>query len=203
VQLTKHEEFGVEIGIQSPVPFARSSTGTSPGTPGFNFNTTTLATGSPTTGSNPGLPNTTVVNQGVVGFQGIGNLGVGRSGANGIGGFVFSAASDQVNLLIRALNQQGRVDILSRPQMTLTDNQTGFFQVGQSFPRLGSAILAGTGASQQSIDYVDIGIVLRVTPRISPDGRVLMRVEPSISNANPTLVSLGGGLVATAFDIET
>ncbi len=203
VQLTKHEEFGVEIGIQSPVLFARSSTGTSPGTPGFNFNTTTLATGSPTTGSNPGLPNTTVVNQGVVGFQGLGNLGVGRSGANGIGGFVFSAASDSVNLLIRALGEQGRVDILSRPQLLLTDNQQGFFQVGQSYPRLDTAIVTGTGLSQQGITYIDIGIVLRVTPRISPDGRVIMRVEPQISAASPTLVNLGGGLVATAFDIQT
>jgi type II secretion system protein D len=211
VQLTKHEELGVELGLQSPVLFARSTTGGTAGFPGFNFNTTatpTTATAAGVTQAtgvlvSPGLPNANLAQQGTVGFQGLGNLGVGRAGTAGVGGLVFSAASDTVNILVRALTIQGRIDVLSRPQLLLTDNQQGFFQVGQQYPRLSAAILAGTGASQQSIEYVDIGIVLRVTPRISPDGRVLMRVEPQISAANPTLVQLGGGLVATAFDIQT
>ena len=190
VQLSNNEEFGIEVGIQSPVLFARSSTGGAPGTPGFNFNTTAA------------LPNTTQAQQTTVGFQGLGNLGVGRASNNG-GGFVFSAASDTVSVLIRALKQQGRIDVMSRPQLTLTDNQTGFFQVGSQFPRITSTTLAGTGTSQQSIEYVDIGIVLRITPRISPDGKVLMRVEPQISSANPTQVALGGTTTASPIDIQT
>ncbi len=201
VQLSNREEFGVEVGLQSPILFARSTANGSPGVPGYNFNTTAAATNSPTP-AGPGLPNSNLAKQSTVGFQGLGNLGVGRAGANGVGGFVFSAASDSVNILIRALKVQGRVDIMSRPQLMLTDNQTGFFQVGQSYPLLGNAVLATGGLSQQSINYVDTGIVLRVTPRISPDGRVLMRVEPQISAPNPVPVSLGGGLVATAIDIQ-
>src|SRR5262249_16818299 len=132
VQLTGGEEFGVEIGLQSPVLFQRSiipatsfipgstvtyevpQTGVSlvpPGVtinttnpaaqPGFNFNSTTPL------GSNP------VVNPGIVGFQGLGNLGVGRVSPNAnVGGFVFSAASDTFTLLVRALKTQGRLDIL-------------------------------------------------------------------------------------------
>jgi type II secretory pathway component GspD/PulD (secretin) len=150
VDLSKHDEFGVEFGIQSPILFARSSTGSTPGTPGYNFNTTTAATGAPT-GSNPGLPNAAAVSNGIVGFQGLGNLGVGRSGSTGVGGFIFSAASDQVNLLIRALQQQGRVDILSRPQLMLTDNQQGFFQVGQLYPLLTGSTLTATGAAQHGV----------------------------------------------------
>ncbi len=195
VLLNGREEFGVEIGIQSPVLFARSSIvgTTAPGTavnPGFNFNTTAP------------LGNTTTTQNNVVGFQGLGNLGVGRAGANGVGGFVFSAASDSVNVLVRALKTQGKAEVLSRPQLLLTDNQQGFFQVGQSFPTLDATVVSGTGLAQQSIVYRDIGIVLRVVPRISPEGRVLMRVEPQVSAVNPNPVSLGGGL-ATAFDIQT
>jgi type II secretory pathway component GspD/PulD (secretin) len=208
VDLTKHNEFGVEFGIQSPILFARSSTGSSPGNPGYNFNTTvspttTVGTTTTTLGGSPGLPNTTAVSNGIVGLQGLGNLGVGRAGSSGIGGFIFSAASDQVNLLIRALQQQGRVDILSRPQLMLTDNQQGFFQVGQLFPLLGATTLGGAGLSQQSINYTNIGIVMRVTPRISPDGRVIMRVEPQVSAVSPNPVTLGNGSIASAIDIQT
>ena len=191
VQLNNNQEFGVEAGLQSPILFARGTTAGSPGVPGFNFNSTAA------------LPNGNLAKQGSVAFQGLGNLGVGRSGSTGVGGFVLSAASDTFNLLIRALNAQGRVDVLSRPQLMLTDNQTGFFQVGQNFPRLDAAILTGVGTSQQSIVYEQTGILLRVTPRISPEGRVLMRVEPQIITPTPTPISLGGGLQAFAFNTQT
>lgn len=190
VQLRNTEEFGVEVGLQSPVLFARSQVGTSPGTPGFNFNTTAA------------LPNTNAADPGVVGFQGLGNLGVGRSGSTGVGGFVFSAGSEAFTLLIRALKSQGRVDVLSHPQLLLLDNQTGFFQVGQSFP-IPTGLSQGVGQTLQGIEYREIGITLRVTPRINPDGKVLMRIEPQISNPSPTLINLGNGQFATAFDQQT
>ena len=57
--------------------------------------------------------------------------------------------------------------------------------------------------AQQSIEYIDTGVVLRVTPRISPEGRVLMRVEPSITSPSNTNVSLGNGINAVAIDTQT
>ena len=205
VQLSNTEEFGVEAGIQSPILFSRSLLPTPAtfanadgsltgqvGSPGFNFNTT-----SP-------LPNANIANSGTVGFQGINNLGLGRSSnLVGVGGFVFSAAADSFNLLIRALKQQGRIEILSRPQIQVADNQTGFVQVGQDFPTLTASILSGVGTAQQSIEYRPIGITLRVTPRVSPDGMVLMRVEPQISTPTPQPVTLGPGFTAPAFNVQT
>ena len=205
VQLSNTEEFGIEAGVQSPILFTRSLLPTPAtvtnadgsvtgqvGSPGFNFNTT-----SP-------LPNSNATAQGVVGFQGINNLGLGRSSSlAGVGGFVFSAAGDSFNLLIRALKQQGRIEILSRPQIQVADNQTGFVQVGQDFPTLTASILSGVGTAQQSIEYRPIGITLRVTPRVSPDGKVLMRVEPQISTPTPQPIVLGPGFTAPAFNVQT
>jgi len=195
VQLTSNEEMGVEVGLQSNVLFARgqvasgTSTNGAPGTPGFNFNTTAA------------LPNSNNFAPGIVGFQGLGNLGVGRAGTAGVGGFVFSASNDTFTLLVRALKSQGRLDVLSRPQLLLTDNQTGFFQVGQNFPLPGNTTLAAGGIAQTAINYVNIGIVLRVTPRISPDGRILMRIEPNISQpGNPVLVN---GALQPVIDTQT
>ncbi|VTS06166.1 secretin N-terminal domain-containing protein [Tuwongella immobilis] len=196
VRLNNSEELGVEVGLQSPVLFQRSvlpngvTVNNSLANPGFDFNQTGA------------LPSSTLANPGIVGFQGLGNLGVGRAGATGVGGFVFSAASDSFSVLIRALKVQGRIDILSRPQVQTTDNQTGFIQVGQSFPFVTGANITQLGNVQPIIDYRDTGIVLRVTPRISPDGKVLMRVEPSVSSPTSTQVPLGNDLFATAFNVQ-
>jgi type II secretory pathway component GspD/PulD (secretin) len=188
VQLTNNEEYGAEVGLQSPVLFQRSG---APGAIGFNFNSTQP------------LPNVADVQPGNVAFQGINNLGVGRAGAVGVGGFVFSAQSQSFNLLIRALKAQGRIDILSRPHIQVADSQTGFVQVGQNYPYLGSAVLATGGLSQQSINYFQTGVVMRVTPRVNPDGKILMRVEPQVSSVAPNPVNLGNGITQPVFNIET
>ncbi len=186
VQLSNNEEFGVELGLQSNVLFNRT------GSPGFNFNSTAALGGTAGTTA-----------PGVVGFQGLGNLGVGRSSGGGAGGFILSASNDQFSLLVRALKAQGRVDVLSRPSLTLLDNQTGFFQVGQVFPFPGAVTNNGVGGVTQAVNEVDIGVVLRVTPRIGPDNSVLMRVEPSISDATPTNVSITPGSFLFARNTQT
>jgi hypothetical protein len=201
VQLNNTEEFGIEFGLQSPVLFARGGLGTPTTTngvtnaavPGFNFNTTAP------------LGNSAIVQQQTVGFQGLSNLGVGRSSTTGagFGGFVFSAASDSFNLLIRALKAQNRVDILSRPQVQVMDNQSGFIQVGQNFPYLSTSAVTGTGIATQNIAYEPIGVTMRVTPRVNPDGKVLMRVEPTIASVSPALVSLGNGIQQPVFNVQT
>src|SRR5262249_42681941 len=139
VDLTGTEEFGVEIGLQSPVLFNRGvfpaadfltspSTAITAATTGTSLlpNRLTVTSSPPTPVAQPGfqfnqpplpaLANYPAVNPGIVGFQGLTNLGVGRiSPTSNVGGFVFSAASNSFNLLIRALRTQGRMDVLSRP----------------------------------------------------------------------------------------
>src|SRR5262249_42045168 len=126
--------------------------------PGFNFNTSAQLPGNP------------VVNPGIVGFQGLNNLGVGRTSTNaGVGGFVFSAASDSFSMVLRALKTQGRIEILSRPQITALDNQLAQINVGQEFPIVVGQAITATGLVTNDINYRQVGVILTVTPRISPD----------------------------------
>src|SRR5262249_52316755 len=144
-----------------------------------------------------------LINPGLVGFQGLGSLGVGRvSPTSGIGGFVFSAASDSFNLLIRALKTQRRLDVLSRPQVMTLDNQAAHAAIGQSLPNpLGSNATA-TGVVANNGNYRDIGVILNVIPHVNPDGKVTMRVTPQVSSVVPSnqFVNLGNGLLAPVFN---
>jgi type II secretion system protein D len=200
VTLNDNQEFGVEFGLQSPVLFLRgilpgvavNTTSLNAAIPGFNFNPT------------PPLPlgNSSIVNPPTVGFQGLNNLGVGRvSPTSGVGGLVFSASSDSFNLLIRALKTQGRLDVLSRPQVMTLDNQTAAVNIGQDFPIVTSSNVTATGVISNNIDRRNIGVLLRVTPRITPDGKVLMRVFPEVSSVGQT-VSFGNGHISQAFNVQ-
>jgi type II secretory pathway component GspD/PulD (secretin) len=56
---------------------------------------------------------------------------------------------------LRTSKEKGQIEILSRPNLTVMDNQTGYVQVGDKAN----------------------SITTRVTPRLKPDGTVLLRVE--------------------------
>ena len=104
------------------------------------------------------------------------------------------------NLLIRALRQQGRIDVLSRPQVMTLDNQFARVFVGQNFPIVLGSNVTATGIVSNNITYTPVGVELDVTPKISPDNKVLLRVTPQVSSTAPTNVSLGNGVTATAIN---
>jgi type II secretion system protein D len=186
VMLTDDEELGLEAGVQSSVLFDRSlmvrnttlNAQENSLTPGFSFNSTD-ALQTPV-----GRPASEV------GLQGISNFGLGRAAQQGFGGLVFAASSDNLSILLRALKRQQRLDVLSRPQIMTADNQTANISVGQNVP-----LVTGFDVTQfgvvNNVTRENVGVILEVTPRISPDGVVLMRVIPEVSSLAGTGVPIG------------
>lgn len=81
---------------------------------------------------------------------------------------------------IRKEKQHGSIDILSRPQLQMVDNQAGFVQVGEKQAVVtGVEITAGPNGPVVTAKTTDLdcGLRLRVTPRINPGGEVLLRAE--------------------------
>jgi type IV pilus assembly protein PilQ len=66
-----------------------------------------------------------------------------------------------LDMQLSALEQAGKVNILSTPSLTTLDNQTAYTQNGQSVP---VASLTTTG--QASVTYVDAVIKLEITPHV-------------------------------------
>lgn len=201
VQLDNTDEFGVELGFQDPTLFSRSIlqsaadlvtttrvTQNAAGnqvqetivesrnsTPGFNFNNT----------SNP-LGNN-AFNTSTVATQGISNFSLGRqNGDLGFGGFVFSAQSDAVSVLVRALAARRTVHVLSRPQIRAMNNVPASIQVGQQVPVVNGVTVNDNFVTPQ-IEQQDVGIILQVTPRVTQDGTINMDVY-----AEKSSLSAGG-----------
>lgn len=203
VKLNDQEEFGIELGLQDSVLFDRSliadletisSTSQEPGlaqvttqeiiaatnTPGFLFNDQQ---------NNQSLGNTASSNAlstaGVIGTQGIANFATGRINSElGYGGLVLSASSETVSAMLRALKDNRRLDVLSRPQVMTLDNQPAFIQVGKRVPRI-TGSTAQTRGLVNTIELENVGLILGVTPRISPDGMVVMEIDAEKSELGP------------------
>ena len=184
INLNDVHEFGAQLGLQDDLLFDRGIAGTT-STPGFNFN-------------GAGLPNLDDAGRAIVGAQGLADLGLGRNGffggATSPGGLVLSAASDSVSILIRALQEEGRAQILSRPQIMALNNQPAFVQVGQDIARFNGSTATNTGVTQDVVD-VPTGLILSIEPRINDDGVVVMTVDADKSaiGTGGTVLSDGSG----------
>ncbi len=176
VQLGNTDEFGIELGIQDSVLFNRSVAGV----PGFLFNSINPQEGTIPLGNNTAAPGPDIV-----GAQALSHFGFGRSNSTlGFGGLVLSASSESVSVLIRALQQKRRLDVLSRPQVMALDNQAAFIQVGQRVPTItGTSVTQNTQVN--SVSFTDTGLILLVRPRISPDGQVVMEINAEKSDVGP------------------
>ena len=176
VTLSDQDEFGVELGLQDGLLFDRSAafSTTSSGTtlnPGYAFNNQPL--GNSATGPNG---TSTLNNAALVGSQGLSSFGLNRTNPLGFGGFVFSASSESLSVLIRALKVNSRIEVLSRPQVMTLDNQPAYVIVGQSVPQISGSSSTSVGQNN-TVTYKDVGLILNVTPRISPDGLVAMQID--------------------------
>lgn len=93
----------------------------------------------------------------------------------------FSVGFSDLSLVLSAMYDQGRVQILSNPSITVANNEQGRIQVGQEV-RLPDAVLTSEfGSQSSSVVAQDLGVILEVLPSINPDGFVRMQVQPTLS----------------------
>jgi type II secretion system protein D len=112
--------------------------------------------------------------------------------------FTFTAldAAGNVKLLLQALASQGRAKVLAAPHILVSDNREARIQVGSQVPLATSTTsspIIGTEttttlAAYTTIQYKDIGIILKVKPQVNDSGLVSLEIDQEIS-------SLGGNVV--------
>ena len=96
---------------------------------------------------------------------------------------------------VEALISTKAAEILSKPSVLVLDGRQARIQVGQQIP-----IVKTTStqiSSTKSVDYIPVGIVLNLRPRISEDNtRITIQVETIISETEERIgASTGGGVL--------
>ncbi len=97
------------------------------------------------------------------------------------GGF-YKILDGDLAATIRAIANNNKLEVLSRPSILARNNQEATITVGQEVPFITNSRVTSDGQTINTIQYSDIGIILRVKPRIMPDRNVEMQVLPEISN---------------------
>jgi type II secretion system protein D len=119
------------------------------------------------------------------------------------GGLNLSITGGDLTFFLRALQSQGRLEVLSRPQILAVDNQQSQINIGERVPFISSSRITETGSVLNTIQYEQVGVILKVTPRINPDGLVRLEVHPEISEVAEATVKITEGLNAIRITSRT
>lgn len=114
-------------------------------------------------------------------------------------GLFASVIDTHFDVKIRALQEDGKLDILSRPYILASNNQTATITVGNEVPFIRDTRTTEGGQTINTIEYEDIGIILEVTPYINPEGLVIMDVSQEISAITGTTVPISDTVNASVY----
>jgi Flp pilus assembly secretin CpaC len=102
-----------------------------------------------------------------------------------------------VNVLVRALQDANRLQILSRPQVMTLDTIEAYVLVGQRVPRV-NGVSGGSTVSPPVISTSDteVGLIMRIQPRTNQDGLILLDVQIERSSLGPESTGIPVGFSA-------
>lgn len=96
--------------------------------------------------------------------------------------FFLEVTGTALNGLVELLKSTTDAKTLASPKLLALNGQLAHIQIGE---QLGYRVTTTTQTSSlESVQFLDVGVVLTVTPRITRDGRVLMRIKPKVSTGD-------------------
>lgn len=96
-----------------------------------------------------------------------------------------SKGSETLTATIDALIRNKRVKVLASPTVSTLNNVEAKITIGEKYP-IKETTQTTTG-TLQTTRFVDVGITLRVTPKISKAGFIQMQIHPEVSSVSATL----------------
>lgn len=99
-------------------------------------------------------------------------------------GLFFDVLNNELEGAVEALTEEGRVRALATPQLLTVENQEAEVLVGE---RLGFRVTTTINqVTTESVEFIDSGVILRFTPSVDRDGRILLDIHPEVSTGTIT-----------------
>ncbi len=165
-------DFSRELGIQWGAVGITTSQHTTIGVSGSN----------PPGSANPlSSPTASTLSPFVVNAPASAGLGTGM-------GLAFGILRDnfRLDLVLSALENEGRGRVISSPKIVTLDNKEAVIQQGTSIP------FETTSAAGTQTQFIDANLNLTVTPHITPDGSVIMKIKASRNAPNTAIRGASG-----------
>ncbi len=127
-----------------------------------------------------------------------GTRGLEGAGSSGSSGLFFEVTNADLSVALSALEQNGRIRTLSTPKLLALENHEASVIVGD---RRGFRVTTTINqVTTESIEFLESGVILRVTPHVDSAGRIMMDIHPEVSTG---VVDVNGIPSQTTTEVTT
>lgn len=124
--------------------------------------------------------------------------GNGNWTASTMGGLIPSTGflnADGLSAVISFLNASYDAQVVSTPRVVTLDNELAHIEVVRTYPVISLSGASGNSSSSASVTYSNVGTVLDVTPHITANENIWLKVVPEVSDhfADVTYTLPGSG----------
>jgi hypothetical protein len=93
-----------------------------------------------------------------------------------------------------------KMETMAHVRLMTLDNQPAFVQMGSRVPRVTSMSVSATGNETRSTTMDNVGLIVGITPRIDPEGTVVMQIDVEQGQVGPEsegipITVVGGKLI--------
>ncbi|MCX6928719.1 MAG: hypothetical protein NT154_36725 [Verrucomicrobia bacterium] len=131
------------------------------------------------------------------------NAGFSLNTASGITPNVGFLNADGVRVALSFLNTYAESKVLSSPRTVTLDNEESHIEVGTMFPIVNTTAGTANTTGGSQVTYSNLTVSLKVTPRISENNYVNLRVSPNITRLGPLVRSVVGGVDNAVYEFLT
>lgn len=106
-------------------------------------------------------------------------------------------AANDFSMVLQLLSSLTKVNVLSRPRIAVVNNQEASILIGSKevyFSQTQSQSSVTT-TTAESVNFVDVGVKLNVTPTITADNFVILKIRPEVSSVREFATSPLGSRV--------
>jgi len=102
-----------------------------------------------------------------------------------VSGMMFGIMKNDWGAIVQAVSSDTNSNILATPSITTLDNEEAYFLVGQEVPILtGSTASSSNSNPFQKVERKEVGIKLKVTPRVNEGSGVQLTIEQEVSSVS-------------------
>lgn len=99
--------------------------------------------------------------------------------------------------LLKFLDTYGKTNVISQPRIAIVNNEEANLMVGErdAYITQTQSQATSTTVTSESVEFIDVGVKLKIVPRIGADGFITMKLKPEVSSVKQTLTTALGSLV--------
>jgi len=95
------------------------------------------------------------------------------------GGLHFAFLDDNTGVFINALEKIGDTNVIASPRLMCLNKQRAEIQIGEELGYISTTVTETTAV--ETVNFLDVGTLLRLRPFITNDGQIRMELHPELS----------------------